>query len=78
MLWAGRLPVVVTPSGVFPTKEEIVTLEMARFKATLRAKLLGVRYHVLGPCPIDGYWIADDEDRNDLWPDREIRFTARP
>jgi len=55
-----------------------VTFQQARTKARLMAKSTGAPYFILGPCPTDGYWVANDADRLNLWRDRKIVFTARP
>ena len=55
-----------------------MTFQQARAKALRTAKATGEPYFILGPCPTDGYWIANDSDRRKLWLDRKIVFTARP
>lgn len=47
-----------------------MTLDKALAKARAHATILHETYYVLGPCPIDGYWIASQRMRSELWRDR--------
>ena len=53
-------------------------IERAEAEAIRRASLTGTTFYVLGPCPVDGYWVTDESFRVALWHDREPLFVVRP
>ncbi len=55
-----------------------MTFQQARKKAFASARALGEAHYVLGPSPTDGYWVADQNAKAQLWPDRKPVFTASP
>lgn len=49
------------------TQEQKMSIKTATEVATLRTALLHTTHVVLGPCPIEGYWVASERVHRELW-----------